>query len=463
ASFALAVIFPEVLASNFGLPFDAIPKGHLSKMLYTFAEIMPFLIGFLIGVMIGMEIPFIARIREQLYGTHLQHNVGTIYGADYIGAGIGAAIFILFMLAIPPQEAALYTAFVNLATGIIFFIWHYKSIKFPILLLFTHIMIIGVIILLFIFGTNLHKTLEDTLYSDKVIFSKDTKYQHVTLTKRHASVDTMPIYTLFINGRTQFSSDDEHIYHDMLVHPPIMASAKHDNILIIGGGDGLALRTALEWNPKKVTLLELDRQVIELFSTDPQLLQLNSNAFNDPRVTVLYGDAFHTIESFIKERQKFDTIIIDLPDPSHPNLNKLYSVRFYKKIHDILNGDGAVSIQSTSPYHAKRAFLTVGVSMKAAGFDHVERYHQNVPSFGQWGWTIATKFGASAKTRIRKSEKSLPKNAWATQELILASFIFSNNFFMIEEHLEPNRLGTHLMYLLHQEAWMNDNKMHKDF
>jgi len=462
-SFALSAMFPEILAQNFGLPPDAVPHGTLSSVLYDFAEVMPFIIGFLIGVMIGMEIPFIARIRERLYGQHLEHNVGTIYGADYIGAGVGAAIFIVYMLSIPPQEAALYTAAANLVAGFIFLIWFFKAIKWATLLFFFHLLLALAILGLGTFGADWHKTLEDTLYEDQVIFSTDTKHQHVTLTKRRLSVHTLPVYTLFLNGRTQFSSDDEHIYHDMLVHPPILASARHDNILIIGGGDGLALRTALKWEPKKVTLLELDQEVVKLFSEpfekngvilNEPLLELNKRAFRDPRVEVIYGDAFNTIDRFVENRDKFDVIIVDLPDPSHPNLNKLYSTRFYNKVHDILAGDGAVSIQSTSPYHAKRAFLTVGVTLREAGFERVERYHQNVPSFGQWGWTIATKFGATPQKRIQETNKYLPENSWATKELISASFVFGRDYFVLEDQLEPNRLGTHLMYLLHQDAWM---------
>jgi len=464
-SFALSALFPEILAKNFSLPSDTIPHGTLSDILYDSAKIMPFVIGFFIGMMIGMEIPFIARIREKLYGQHLEHNVGTIYGADYIGAGIGAAIFIVYMLSIPPQEAALYTAAANLITGFIFLIWYFKTIKCATLLFFFNLWLGIVILALGTFGSDWHKTLEDTLYEDQVIFSTDTQHQHITLTKRRVSVHTLPVYTLFLNGRTQFSSDDEYIYHDMLVHPSILASARHENILIIGGGDGLALRTALKWEPKQVTLLELDAQVVKLFSEpyeengislNQPLLELNKNAFNDSRVNVIFGDAFNTIDRFVENSEKFDVIIVDLPDPSHPNLNKLYSARFYNKIYYILAGDGAVSIQSTSPYHAKRAFLTVGVTLREAGFEHVERYHKNVPSFGQWGWTIATKFGGIPRRRIQETKKNLPENSWATKELILASFIFSRDYFVLEDQLEPNRLGTHLMYLLHQEAWMEE-------
>jgi len=109
--------------------------------------------------------------------------------------------------------------------------------------------------------------MEDMLYQDKVIYRMNTKYQHITITERTMDPAKPPVLTLYINGRTQFASNDEHIYHSMLTYPAMAASARHEKILIVGGGDGLALRNVLQWNPEKVTLLDLDEQVIQFFST----------------------------------------------------------------------------------------------------------------------------------------------------------------------------------------------------
>lgn len=466
-AFALAYIFPAVLAENYGMPYDLIPHGGVVIYAEKLANVIPYVIGFIIGLLIGMEIPFIARVRENIYGQHLEHNVGTIYGADYIGAGIGAAIFIIWMLSSPPEVAAVYTAIANLFAGLAFFFMFHKKIKFAGLLFMMHLCLGVLFISLFSSAENMNKTLQDVLYDDKVVFSKNTDFQHITLTERKMSSVAAPIYTLYLNGRTQFSSSDEHIYHDMLVHPAMLASRSHDNVLIIGGGDGLALRDVLKWNPEKVTLLELDKEMVKLFSEpelvggkviNESLLKLNRNSFSDPRVEVILGDAYNSIDKLLSQNRKYNTIIVDLPDPSHPNLNKLYAARFYKKLFELLNGDGAISVQSTSPYHAKLAFLTVGVTLEHAGFEKIQRYHQNVPSFGQWGWTIATKFGASPQERIRTSEHKVPDNSWATNELVLASFEFGKGFFDDEENLEPNRLGSNLMYILHKKAWLEDGE-----
>lgn len=463
--FAFSFSFPEIIGANFNMPPDLVPTGAFIGTVKKVVAITPYFVGFMIGLFIGMEIPFIARVREEVYGERLEHNVGTIYGADYIGAGAGAAIFIIFMLNQPPEEAAVYTAAANLVAGLVFFFMFRSRIKASGTLLAGHVVIAILLMVMFTNGSDWNNEFEDALYKDKVIYSHDTPFQHITLTKRNISPEYEPVYALYLNGRTQFSSDDEYIYHDMLVHPVMLASARQKNILIIGGGDGLALREVLKWNPDKVTMLELDKEMVHLFSepvivdgkqVNKPLLELNKGSFLDSRVSVIYDDAYNSVDVLIGEGHRYDAIIVDLPDPSSPNLNKLYTTSFYNKVKHLLAGDGAIVIQSTSPYHAKEAFLTVGVSLKASGFKHVSRYHQNVPSFGEWGWTIATTNGLKPEDRISQLSGDLPKDTWASKALILGAFHFGRGYFLAEAGIKPNRLGTQTMYQLHQQAWVKE-------
>jgi spermidine synthase len=465
AVFAFSSALPTVISVTFGVPYDFSPSGGVMVWVDRFARTTPYILGFGIGLLIGMEIPFIARVREDMYGKRLEHNVGTIYGADYIGAGAGAAIFIVFMLSAPPERSAVYTAAANLVAGLLFFFLFRKKIQWGGLLLSLHVIFAIGLIGLGSVGQNWSQRMEDMLYQDHVIFSEDTPFQHITLTQRKSSKKGHDVYTLFLNGRTQFSTLDEHIYHEFLVHPPMLASARHDQVLVIGGGDGLAVRDVLKWNPVHVTLLELDRQMVDLFSLpdakgspafNRPLIELNKGALSDSRVSIQFGDAFHSVNQLLDENRLFDVIIVDLPDPSHPDLNKLYTRQFYQKLFHLLAGDGAISIQSTSPYHAKSAFLTVGVTLKSAGFQFIDRYHHNIPSFGEWGWTIATKKGTSPKTRVQRQVQTLPKNSWLTPSLVLASFEFSRGFIDAESQLDVNRMGNQKMYLLHHQAWQSE-------
>lgn len=481
--FALSALVPELIALNYNLPEGYAPAKDFIQLLQNFAAISPFIIGFIIGFLIGMEIPFIARVREKIYNQHLEHNIGTIYGADYIGAGIGAAIFVTYMLSLPIEMAAIYTAIVNLIAGMFFLILFYSQIRYRWLLIGFHLIITALVVILFYNAENWQNNLQNMLYEDNVVYNKNSNHQNITITKRIVSPEKPPIYALYLNGHTQFSSDDEYIYHELLVHPAMVAAARHDNILVIGGGDGLAIREILRWNPKNITLLELDRDMVELFSANPNidskesqnnhisnddkkppalkaaLLELNNYSLSDDRINIIYGDAYGSLSELSKKinaEEKFDVVIIDLPDPSHPNLNKLYSKSFYRKLYHIVNEDAVISVQSTSPFHAKKTFLTIGITLQASGFNNIARYHHNVPSFGQWGWTLASKNGKSIIDRIHQSDFSLPQNLWLNKELMLAVFEFGNNFFDIEDDLQPNLISNNLLYILHQQEWQQN-------
>lgn len=462
--FAFSFQLPQFFIESYGLPSDLAPQGGLFEVIQEVTRYSPFVVGFVLGMFIGMEIPLIARIRENIHQTNLKHNTGTIYGADYIGAGIGAAIWVLFMLSLDNSKAAAITATANLFVGLIFYWRYHKHIRLASLYLLAQLGLFVLLLLVFLNGAEWEAELENSLYKDKVIFSQHTDYQHLTVTERTMSPGKPKIYNLYINGRTQFSSVDEFIYHEMLVHPAMMASANHDDILLVGGGDGLALREVFGWDPKRVTMLELDKTMIDFFSKEKfddgsgtiinkSLLALNKNSLIDERVNIIFGDAFISVDSLLNQQQLYNVIIVDLPDPSHPDLNKLYSVRFYEKLSHLLKGDGSIVVQSTSPYHAKKAFISIGKTMKAAGFDNVEQYHENVPSFGEWGWTIATKIGQAASQRI-ENNPSLPTEVrWVSYDLISKAFVFSKDFYKGANLIKENPLNSYNLYQYHQEAW----------
>jgi spermidine synthase len=317
---------------------------------------------------------------------------------------------------------------------------------------------------MFNYGNQWLNQMNSLLYLDKVVHTDKTRYQQLTFTERHMGLEQENIINFYLNGRLQFSSIDEHIYHDYLVAPVMVGSARQDNILIIGGGDGLALRDVLKYDPKAVTLIDLDSELIDIFKNPSQrvnsrlaqqIMQLNNRSLQDDRVKVYRADAFIAINQLIKNKQVFDAIIVDLPDPSHPDLNKLYSVNFYARLKLLLSGDGLIAIQSTSPYHAKDYFIAIGNTVEAAQFNHVQQYHDNVPSFGEWGWTIASKNGASPLTRLNKLNELPVTHQWLNLAILKAAFIFPNHFYRDKEAIGTNILGSHTIYQLHQKAWQD--------
>lgn len=470
---ALTGSLPHLLTNIFNLPPDTVLNGLLLLNLQEMATFTPYLAGFLLGFLIGMEIPLIARVRQKVYGTFLENNAGTIYGADYIGAGVGAAIWVTFMLSMDITQAAVLTALLNVVAGLIFLWRYFDRVSWPRTLAVFHLLLLGCLLVLAQNGQQWMQQFTNVLYKDQVIYTSQSNYQHIAITERYLSVDQPPLLDLYLNGRLQFSGADEHIYHSMLVYPAMAASARHDNILLIGGGDGLALRNVLRWQPKQVTLIDLDPELVALFSEadkednsvkgriNQQMAYLNQQAFSDPRVDVIFGDAFIEIATLIKRGDKFDTIIIDLPDPSHPDLNKLYSDFFYTRVNQILQGDGVMVIQSTSPFHAKKAFQSIGKTVDAAGFAHVEQYRQNVPSFGEWGWTIATKKGQSALSRIKSLPQLPVEDDWVTQPLILGAFAFPKDFYSNINEIKTNTLGSRVLYQYHYQAWQKDQGLYR--
>ncbi len=452
---------PSIIAGTLGLPPDQLPEGGMIASLQRLSEYLPYLWGILLGLMIGMEIPLIARVRQSLSDEHLLHNAGTIYGADYIGAGIGAAIWVGFMLAIDIQLAAALTASFNLLAGFIFISRFWPKIRSPKLLLAGHLVVTGILLLLAIHGPSWEQNFNNLLYKDKVVYSKATRFQQLTFTERLRGNGLAPIYSLYINGRLQFSSIDEHIYHAFLVHPTLAASARHNKVLIIGGGDGLGLKQVLRWEPEHVTLLDLDSALVQLFKTpdtdmpkrlSKALLSLNGNAFNDHRVNVIHDDAFNGVDKLIAAGDKYDAIIVDLPDPSHPDLNKLYSDYFYRKLKELMSHDGALTVQSTSPYHAQKAFISVAKTLALAGFN-VKQYHHNVPSFGEWGWSIATLNGQDAQHRLNDLAALPITDDWLTLGLVKGAFEFPANFYQDAATIKANELGSLQLYHYHQQAW----------
>lgn len=470
---AVSYTLPHTLSDTFNLPPEVVLDGYIFERLQDIGKFMPYVFGLLLGIMIGMEIPLIARVRQQVYGHFLENNAGTIYGADYIGAGIGAAVWVTIMLSLPVMEAAAWTALFNILAGLAFLWRYHKKIRFAKTLCLCHLLLIALFSIILVMGTPWMKQLSSVLYKDKVIYSHSTKYQHLVLTERFLKNQPEPVTDLFLNGRLQFSSADEQIYHDMLVYPAMLASNRHGNVLVIGGGDGLALRNILKWPVKSVTLVDLDAELLSLFGFDTpdynppeqisaRLQRLNQHSMRDNRAEIIPADAFIQVETLLDEGRQFDTIIIDLPDPNHPDLNKLYSDYFYNQVRQLLVADGALVIQSTSPYHAHKAFLSIGKTVKQAGFLHVEQYQQNVPSFGQWGWTIATKAGASASQRIAAVEQLPVASDWISRDYLSAAFVFPANFFKDIKSVEVNRLGSGVLYDYHNQAWQKEEELYKN-
>jgi len=215
----------------------------------------------------------------------------------------------------------------------------------------------------------------------KLILQKQTEFQLIHLVQYGKDL------VLYIDGIAQFSSKDEYRYHETLVHPAMSLSERRENVLIIGGGDGLAAREILKYEDVLcIKLVDIDPEIVELCSATPLIAELNRGAFSDPRVKYIPRDAW----VFIQETTEFfDVIIVDLPDPEEEVLAKLYSHTFYHMLGRRLLPGGIISVQSTGIYLHNMTFWCIYNTIKSTGL-YVKPLHAVIPSFGDWGFMLVS-------------------------------------------------------------------------
>lgn len=354
----------------------------LSNVYIASSEIIMYIQIILIGTLVGLEIPILTRIIEENCD-NLRVTLSNVFSFDYIGGLIGSLAFPLLLL---PKLGYFATSF--LVGGINIFISivilhnykHYiKSInKFKSIAYVSLILMVGGII----FSENISRNIENSLYRDRVILSTQTPYQKIVMTRHKYDL------RLYLNGNIQFSSKDEYRYHEALTHIPMGASKSKENILILGGGDGMVARELLKYEEvKNITLVDIDKDMVDICKTNTLVNNINKNSLSNDKVRLVYEDAFEFLE---KTNEVYDVIIVDLPDPNNDSLNKLYTNIFYRLCSNVLAENGVMTVQSTSPYYAKNAFWCINKTLKSEGFK-VYPYHVQVPSFGDWGFNLVSK------------------------------------------------------------------------
>lgn len=333
----------------------------------------------LTGILVGLEIPLLMRILKDRF--EFKDLVSKVFTFDYIGALVASLVFPLLLI---PYLGLVRTAYMfgilNVLVALLVCLNFRKEIRAAKYLLGASAASLVGLIIGFIMANAITNFSESLTYNDTIIFSKSTPYQRIIITKRGRDL------RLYLNGNLQFSSIDEYRYHEALIHPVLQALPQAKKILVMGGGDGLAVREILKYpQVQSVTLVDLDHGMTDLFKSNPMLLALNKRSLISPKVKVISADAFAWARA---QHQTYDAIIIDFPDPSNYSVGKLYTNTFYNVVKRLLNPAGIMVIQSTSPYVAPKSYWTVEKTLQAAGL-HTVPYHNYVPSFGEWGYIMA--------------------------------------------------------------------------
>ncbi|MBA2333479.1 MAG: polyamine aminopropyltransferase [Acidobacteriota bacterium] len=426
----------------------AVIGGFSAPLLFlTFANLSYFGIVlysmvFIIGTLVGLEIPLLMRIlKDELDFKDL---VSKVLALDYIGALAASLLFPIFLVPkLGLNRTSLLFGMLNAAVGI-WGTWLLEPlIKRNInILRVKGFVILALLFIAFIKADSLTTLAEDNLFTDNIIYAKSSPYQRIVVTKGKTG------HALFLNGNLQFNSFDEYRYHEALVHPAFAAFGENPKrILVLGGGDGLALREILKYKSvENVTLVDLDPGMTELSKALPALAELNRNAYDDPRVSVTNADAFFWLDNNTLE--PFDIAIVDFPDPNNFALGKLYTTRFYKLLKSKLKPDSAIVIQCTSPLIARKSYWSIIKTLEAVGFI-VKPYQTTVPSFGVWGYALAKlqPFETPSKPPANIDLKFLNDNSFASM------FDFPSDTTLPLEEIEINRLDNQALVRYYEMEW----------
>ncbi|MBG7607963.1 MAG: polyamine aminopropyltransferase [Verrucomicrobia bacterium] len=458
-------------------------------LIVTFAEMpeqyifVQYLLALIVGTLIGFEIPLIMRLNES-EKPDMRMNLAQVLKMDYIGALLGALVWTFLMIRFLGIEriSFLLGAITLVAAAVSAYIFRHRLERKRLIAL-EFVIALSLVVGGLIYGKDLALKAEQRLYRDPIVFSETTPYQHIVLTRDRR--DTLRCY---INGHLQFDSDDEFIYHEQLVHPVMELAPQATSILVLGGGDGLAVRELLKYpRVTEITLVDIDPKMTDLAAKNKDFVSLNHGSLTDASVNVqpssgiseganftlqelnhrraLHQETEPTADlhilnvdaaSFVRSAPgSYDVMILDFPDPSSPDLAKLYGRPFYEALKDHLAPGGFIVQQSGSPFHAKEAFLCVGRTLAASGFQTLP-YHDNVPSFGEWGWWLAWKNTGSDEQaiarRLRKTEKLTAPTLYLTPGLVRASLEFGKGQ-LSSKNTDITSLTQPTIYHHYLEGW----------
>jgi spermidine synthase len=227
---------------------------------------------------------------------------------------------------------------------------------------------------------RLHPDFEHATRAKRLLYEKQSRYQLI-------QVYETDIYgkMLVLDGAVQTTEKDQHYYHEMIVDLPVLLMGNCERALIIGGGDGGALRALLSHNVKEGWLVELDEEVIK--ASREHLPEISQDAFDNPRARIVIMDGF----LFLKDKQNyFDLIVVDSPDPIG-EAEKLYSDEFYALLKAALRDGGVVAGQAGSPWLQPSLGQRIKKGLEKQ-FKFVSFYTGFVPSYPgtYWLYYLAT-------------------------------------------------------------------------
>ncbi len=397
---------------------------------------------FVIGLLTGLEVPLLTFAVNNV---NFKESLSNILSLDYIGGLIATLIFPFILL---PFVGLFYSSLifgaVNILLGI--FMSRYVESKSS----RNKYMLFGVVSILLLGGltykgADMLKIWEEKIYKAPIAVREQTPYQHIVMTKKKDDI------RLFLNRVIQFSSKDEHRYHESLVHTPMLMHPEAKDILILGGGENLAAREMLKHQAiNKIDIVDLDSMVFHLAMYNHDLLKINKAASLHPKVNMIVEDAFNYLST---NANQYDLIISDLPDPNSEATAKLYTKQFFELAKNNLKEDGIFITQSGEIYMSNAAFSCIVNTMKTV-YENVQPIHCYIPSFGDWGFVMGSKRDL-VRTDLSQLDKIHTK--FLTDKVMANSFGLPKDVDIIDTKINTLDNPIILQYFLEDwEKWKAD-------
>ncbi len=408
-----------------------------------------YLVTLLVGMFIGMEIPLVVRLlNEQL---ELRVNVASVLGLDYVGALVASVAFPLLVLPYLGQIGASFLfGLMNVGVAGLCCLFLGDAVNKRTSLLYQSSGAGLLLLAGLVFSGSLVGWVEGAIYKDTVIYRHQSPYQKIVLTRWRDDV------RLFLDGNLQFSTVDEHRFHEPLVHTAMGMPGRRQNVLILGGGDGLSAREVLKYDDvKRVDVVDLDPAVTDLFARRDLLTDINNNALNHEKVEVQNRDAMKFLEERANdpERPRYDRVILDFPDPNSHSIARLYTVEFYRLLVKNMTWDGVFVTQATSPFLGTRSFWCIYNTITSvtnpgdrnSGL-YAKPFQSYVPSFGTWGFIVASPAPISLKNWSLK-----------VNTRYLSPDVFGSMFSMPKDvqklETKVNHLNNHVLVQYYERDW----------
>jgi spermidine synthase len=439
------------LIGGFSAPILFLSYAYFSPGIFQF---ILYAVVFLIGALVGLEIPLLMRILKD--ALEFKNLVSQVLTFDYIGALVASLAFpLILMRHLGPMRTSLGIGLLNAAVAL-WATWLLRAqIKGGVAVLRARaVLLLALLTACVLFAKAIEGWSEEEAYGgERVVFARQTAYQRIAITRASAGA-----FKLYLNGHLQFNSMDEYRYHEALVHPAMVSVESPKRVLILGGGDGLAMREVLRYpSVEHVMLVDLDPGMTNLSERYSQLAFLNEYSYRDPRVKVVNSDAYLWVQKREDDEKPYDAVIIDFPDPQNFSLGKLYTSRFYKLLKKKLTRGAAIGIQCSSPFDTRKAYWCIVKTMEAAGYK-VKPYQITVPSFfGPWGYSLAKledfETPTKAPSGLKRPDGTAVQLRFLNDAALKAMFEIPVDLLPPDEKIEVNTLHNQVVVQYHDTGW----------